>query len=63
MIKEPQMTDFIHNHAYFKRKIEPALLPIAKSEPSQRQPGTAPKSGCLDQEEPMGCDVIGVQAR
>lgn len=54
------MTDFIHTHAYFRRRIEPALFPIAKREPSEMQAGTEPKSGCLDHEEPIRYDTVGV---
>ena len=62
-IKESQMADFIHTRAYFRRRIEPALFPTAKREPSEMQAGTEPKSGCLDQEEPIRYDTVCVLAK
>ena len=42
----------VHSHAYLRRRIEPALFPSAKRELSLTWAGEAPKSGCVDQEEP-----------
>jgi hypothetical protein len=53
MIKESDEL-FICTRAYFISRIEPARFPMAKREPSQTQADTAPKSGCLDHEEPIG---------
>ncbi|SRR5713226_4199266 len=48
------MSYFVRARAYFRSRIEPALFPTAKREPSQMQADTAPKSGCLDHDEPIG---------
>jgi hypothetical protein len=53
MIKETDEV-FICTRAYFISRIAPARFPMAKREPSQTQVDTAPKSGCLDHEEPIG---------
>jgi len=45
---------FFRTCAYFRSRIEPALFPMAKREPSQMQADAAPKSGCLDHDEPIG---------
>ena len=42
--------------------MEPALFPTAKRELSQTYAGEAPKSGCVDQEEPSK-DVKAITTR